>query len=136
MTTKTAIITGASAGLGLECARALLNTDPSWHVVLAVRSPARSAEAVAQIRAPERCRGVAPPPGRQHRRPPQVHHLEAVQRLVRLRTRPPARSGAAWHYRQRVRPRADAGFWSGARLFAHWTFCLAIPVSRAARSAQ
>jgi light-dependent protochlorophyllide reductase len=60
MTTKTAIITGASAGLGLECARALLDTtqldgDGSWHVVLAVRSPARGAEAVAQIGAPERC---------------------------------------------------------------------------------
>lgn len=53
--TRTAIITGASAGLGLECARALLNADPSWHVVLAVRSPARGAEAVAQLGAPERC---------------------------------------------------------------------------------
>src|SRR5882757_1470104 len=55
MTTKTAIITGASAGLGLECARALLDTDPSWHVVLAVRSLTRGAEAVAQLGAPERC---------------------------------------------------------------------------------
>ena len=60
MTTKTAIITGASAGLGLECARALLDTteldgDGSWHVVLAVRSPTRGAEAVAQLGAPERC---------------------------------------------------------------------------------
>jgi light-dependent protochlorophyllide reductase len=55
MSTRTAVITGASAGLGLECARALLNTDPSWHVVLAVRSPARGAEAVAQLGVPERC---------------------------------------------------------------------------------
>jgi light-dependent protochlorophyllide reductase len=60
MTTKTAIITGASAGLGLECARTLLDTTPSdgdgsWHVVLAVRSPTRGAEAVAQLGAPERC---------------------------------------------------------------------------------
>jgi light-dependent protochlorophyllide reductase len=60
MTTRTAIITGASAGLGLECARALLDTtqlvgDGSWHVVLAVRSPTRGAEAVAQLGAPERC---------------------------------------------------------------------------------
>lgn len=55
MSTRTAVITGASAGLGLECARALLQTDPSWHVVLAVRSPARGAEAVAQLGAPERC---------------------------------------------------------------------------------
>lgn len=55
MSSKTAIITGASAGLGLECARALLDTDPAWHAVLAVRSPARGAEAVAQLNAPERC---------------------------------------------------------------------------------
>src|SRR6478736_270684 len=34
---RTAIITGASSGLGYECARALLHTDRSWHVVLAVR---------------------------------------------------------------------------------------------------
>jgi light-dependent protochlorophyllide reductase len=57
---RTAIITGASAGLGLECARALLDTtesdgNGSWHVVLAVRSPERGAEAVAQLGAPERC---------------------------------------------------------------------------------
>jgi NAD(P)-dependent dehydrogenase (short-subunit alcohol dehydrogenase family) len=52
---RTAVITGASAGLGLECARALLTTDASWHVVLAVRSPARGAEAVARLGAPERC---------------------------------------------------------------------------------
>ena len=43
---KTAIITGASAGLGLECARALLANDPSWHVVFAVRDVARGAHAV------------------------------------------------------------------------------------------
>jgi light-dependent protochlorophyllide reductase len=55
MSTRTAIITGASAGLGLECARALLDTDPSWHVVLAVRSPERGADAVAQLGAPKRC---------------------------------------------------------------------------------
>jgi len=42
---RTAIITGASAGLGLECARALLRSDPSWHVVLAVRDSSRGAEA-------------------------------------------------------------------------------------------
>ena len=60
MSTRTAIVTGASAGLGLECARALLDTkeldgDGSWHIVLAVRSPERGAEAVAQLGAPERC---------------------------------------------------------------------------------
>jgi NAD(P)-dependent dehydrogenase (short-subunit alcohol dehydrogenase family) len=55
MNTRTAVITGASAGLGLECARALLANDPSWHVVLAVRDPARGADAVAQLGEPGRC---------------------------------------------------------------------------------
>lgn len=55
MTTRTAIITGASAGLGLECARALLTNDPSWHVVLAVRDVARGAQAVERIGYPGRC---------------------------------------------------------------------------------
>jgi light-dependent protochlorophyllide reductase len=52
---KTAIITGASAGLGLECARSLLASDPSWHIVLAVRDTGRGAEAVQQIGYPDRC---------------------------------------------------------------------------------
>lgn len=52
---KTAIITGASAGLGLECARALLANDPSWHVVFAVRDVARGAQAVEQAGHPARC---------------------------------------------------------------------------------
>jgi NAD(P)-dependent dehydrogenase (short-subunit alcohol dehydrogenase family) len=55
MNTRTAVITGASTGLGLECARALLANDPSWHVVLAVRDPARGAAAVAQLGEPNRC---------------------------------------------------------------------------------
>jgi NAD(P)-dependent dehydrogenase (short-subunit alcohol dehydrogenase family) len=55
MIMKTAILTGAGAGLGLECARALLDADPSWHVVLAVRNPARGADAVALLGAPDRC---------------------------------------------------------------------------------
>lgn len=55
MNTKTAVITGASAGLGLECARALLATDPSWHVVLAVRDVGRGADAVAALGEPNRC---------------------------------------------------------------------------------
>jgi light-dependent protochlorophyllide reductase len=55
MNTRTAVITGASAGLGLECARALLANDASWHVVLAVRDPARGADAVAQLGEPGRC---------------------------------------------------------------------------------
>ncbi len=55
MTMKTAIITGAASGLGFECARALLARDESWHVVLAVRSPQRGAEAVAALGEPHRC---------------------------------------------------------------------------------
>jgi light-dependent protochlorophyllide reductase len=55
MNTRTAVITGASTGLGLECARALLANDASWHVVLAVRDPARGADAVAQLGEPGRC---------------------------------------------------------------------------------
>ncbi|MGV0746434.1 SDR family NAD(P)-dependent oxidoreductase [Mycolicibacterium sp. XJ870] len=46
---RTAIITGANTGLGLECARALLNSDPTWHVVLAVRDTARGADAAAAL---------------------------------------------------------------------------------------
>jgi NAD(P)-dependent dehydrogenase (short-subunit alcohol dehydrogenase family) len=55
MNTRTAVITGASTGLGLECARALLANDASWHVVLAVRDPARGADAVAGLGEPRRC---------------------------------------------------------------------------------
>jgi light-dependent protochlorophyllide reductase len=55
VSTQTAIITGASSGLGLECARALLRRDPSWHVVLAVRDASRGAEAVRQLGQPQRC---------------------------------------------------------------------------------
>ena len=55
MNTKTTIITGASSGLGLECARALLAGDPSWHIVLAVRDIGRGTEAVEQLGEPQRC---------------------------------------------------------------------------------
>ena len=55
MTTRTAVITGANAGLGLECARSLLASDETWHVVLAVRDPARGADAVAELGAAQRC---------------------------------------------------------------------------------
>jgi NAD(P)-dependent dehydrogenase (short-subunit alcohol dehydrogenase family) len=55
MNTRTAIITGATSGLGLECARVLLRSDPSWHVVLPVRDTGRGAEAVAQLGQPQRC---------------------------------------------------------------------------------
>ena len=55
MNTRTVVITGASAGLGLECARAVLANDPSWHVVLAVRDAARGTAAVAELDEPNRC---------------------------------------------------------------------------------
>jgi len=52
--TRTAVITGANTGLGFECARALLNSDPSWHVLLAVRDCGRGAEAAAALGHPGR----------------------------------------------------------------------------------
>lgn len=52
---RTAVITGANSGLGLECARALLDTDPSWHIVLAVRDAHRGAEAVDRLGSAARC---------------------------------------------------------------------------------
>jgi len=55
MNMRSAIITGASSGLGLECARALLRSDPSWHVALPVRDAGRGAEAVRQLGEPQRC---------------------------------------------------------------------------------
>jgi NAD(P)-dependent dehydrogenase (short-subunit alcohol dehydrogenase family) len=53
--TRTAIITGATSGLGLECARALLQDDPSWHLVLPVRDTTRGADAVRELGDPQRC---------------------------------------------------------------------------------
>ncbi len=55
MSERTAIITGANAGLGLACVRALLDRDPAWRVVLAVRDVGRGRKALAQLPAPERC---------------------------------------------------------------------------------
>lgn len=52
---RTAVITGANSGLGFECARALLDTDPSWHIVLAVRDEHRGAEAVHRLGSAARC---------------------------------------------------------------------------------
>lgn len=54
MTGKTAIITGANTGLGFECARALLESDPGWHVALAVRDTRRGADAAARLDRPGR----------------------------------------------------------------------------------
>jgi len=53
--TRTAIITGATSGLGLECARALLRSDPSWHLVLPARDVGRGAAAVEELGAARRC---------------------------------------------------------------------------------
>jgi light-dependent protochlorophyllide reductase len=55
MNNRTVVITGANAGLGLECARNLLTRDDSWRVVLAVRDVDRGAAAVAGLGAPDRC---------------------------------------------------------------------------------
>jgi light-dependent protochlorophyllide reductase len=55
MSRSTAIITGATSGLGYECARELLHSDASWHVVLAVRDPARGQAAAETLGEPERC---------------------------------------------------------------------------------
>ncbi len=54
MTGRTAIITGANTGLGFECARALLDSDPGRHVVLAVRDAARGDDAAARLGHPGR----------------------------------------------------------------------------------
>jgi NAD(P)-dependent dehydrogenase (short-subunit alcohol dehydrogenase family) len=52
---RTAIITGASSGLGLECTRDVLRRDEGWHVVLAVRDRGRGEAAAAALDAPRRC---------------------------------------------------------------------------------
>jgi light-dependent protochlorophyllide reductase len=54
VTDRTAIITGATGGLGYECARALLERSDSWHVVLAVRDAERGRDAAARLGAPAR----------------------------------------------------------------------------------
>lgn len=50
MERRTAVITGASSGLGLACAGRIA-ADPAWHVVLAVRDARRGESAVSAIRA-------------------------------------------------------------------------------------
>jgi light-dependent protochlorophyllide reductase len=52
---RTAIITGANSGLGLECSRALLAADSNWHVVLAVRDAERGRAAAAELGHVDRC---------------------------------------------------------------------------------
>jgi NAD(P)-dependent dehydrogenase (short-subunit alcohol dehydrogenase family) len=46
---KSVVITGATSGLGFGCAKALLRSNPSWHVVLASHSEQRTAEAASQL---------------------------------------------------------------------------------------
>ena len=53
MMQRTAIVTGASSGLGYECARALL--DRGWQVVMAVRDVERGQAAAARLVAGDRC---------------------------------------------------------------------------------
>lgn len=55
MNSRTVVITGANAGLGLECLRNVLARNESWHVVLAVRNPDLGAKAVAEVGAADRC---------------------------------------------------------------------------------
>ncbi|KFA48445.1 hypothetical protein S40293_00378 [Stachybotrys chartarum IBT 40293] len=47
---KTYIVTGANGGLGFECAKHLIEFE-AQHVILAVRSPSKGKEALAQIEA-------------------------------------------------------------------------------------
>ncbi len=56
-TSRTAIVTGATSGLGYECARALL--DSGWHVVMAVRDVQRGWAAAAHLGARDRCAVMA-----------------------------------------------------------------------------
>lgn len=48
---KVALITGGTSGLGLACARALLNSDlaPRWEVVIASRDPLAGAKTVTEL---------------------------------------------------------------------------------------
>jgi NAD(P)-dependent dehydrogenase (short-subunit alcohol dehydrogenase family) len=45
---QTVIITGASQGLGYQCALNVAKEHPRWHVVLACRAPLERAEAAAE----------------------------------------------------------------------------------------
>jgi NAD(P)-dependent dehydrogenase (short-subunit alcohol dehydrogenase family) len=48
---RTIVITGANAGIGLACARAIAAAHPDVHLVLACRDPARGAAAARAITA-------------------------------------------------------------------------------------
>lgn len=45
MQNKTVIFTGGNSGLGFECARAILLSQQSWHVVIACRNPIKGQKA-------------------------------------------------------------------------------------------
>lgn len=45
---RTVIITGASQGLGLQCALNVAQAHPRWHLVLACRAPLEKADAAAE----------------------------------------------------------------------------------------
>jgi NAD(P)-dependent dehydrogenase (short-subunit alcohol dehydrogenase family) len=55
MAGRTAIVTGGTSGLGHGCVRAILELDPSWHVVLAVRDVERGRAVATELGQPERC---------------------------------------------------------------------------------
>jgi len=46
---QTAIVTGGNSGLGYYCARTIAAASPSWHVVIASRDRAKSADAARSI---------------------------------------------------------------------------------------
>jgi NAD(P)-dependent dehydrogenase (short-subunit alcohol dehydrogenase family) len=56
---QTAIVTGGNGGLGYKCARVIAAASPQWHVIIASRDRAKSAEAVRSIMAETRNSGVA-----------------------------------------------------------------------------
>jgi len=48
---KTVLIPGANCGLGYECAKTILSSGGAYHVVMACRSAARAADAMAKLKA-------------------------------------------------------------------------------------
>lgn len=46
---QSVVITGATSGLGFGCTKALLQSNPTWHVILASRSERRMTEAARQL---------------------------------------------------------------------------------------
>lgn len=47
---QTVIVTGGNAGLGYQCAKAIALANAGWHVIIASRDAARSAQAVDALR--------------------------------------------------------------------------------------